>query len=92
MTVRGGRSIQARQLVFQSYYHLLAHEFSNGSSLRPSWGRTCRASYPRRLPNKGRYGCAASAKPRPGKISPNNLMPGQRSAQKPNDRTSFHEL
>ena len=30
-----------------------------------------------RLPNKGRYGYAASAKPRPGKISPNNPMPGQ---------------
>ena len=44
------------------------------------------------LPNKGRYGCAASAKPRPGKISPKNLMPGQKSAQKPNDRASFHEL
>ena len=44
------------------------------------------------LPNKGRYGCAASAKPRPGKISPKNLMPGQKSDQKPNDRTSFHEL
>ena len=29
------------------------------------------------LHNKGRYGCAASAKPRPGKISPKNLMPGQ---------------
>ena len=39
------------------------------------------------LPNKGRYGCAASAKPRPGTISPKkpnasakvpkNLMTGQ---------------
>ena len=48
-----------------------------------------------RLPNKGRYECAASAasaKPRPGKISPKNLMPGQKSAQKPNDRASFHEF
>ena len=31
-----------------------------------------------RLPNKGRYGCAASAKPRPGKISSKNLMPRQK--------------
>ena len=45
-----------------------------------------------RLPNNCRYGCAASAKPRPGKISPKNLMPGQKSAQKLNDRASFHEL
>ena len=45
-----------------------------------------------RLPNRDRYGCAASAKPRPGKISPKNLMPGQKGAQKPNDRASFHEL
>ena len=44
------------------------------------------------LPNKGSHGCAASAKPRPGKISTKNLMPGQKSAQKPNDRASFHEL
>ena len=35
----------------------------------------------RRLPNKGRYGCAASAKPRPGKISQKNLMPGQKVPQ-----------
>ena len=35
---------------------------------------------------------AVSAKPRPGKISPKNLMPGQKSAQKPTDRASFHEL
>ena len=34
-----------------------------------------------RLPNKGRYRCAASAKPRPGKISQKNLMPGQKSAK-----------
>ena len=33
-----------------------------------------------------------SAKPRPGKISPKKLMPGQKSAQKPNDQASFHEL
>ena len=45
-----------------------------------------------RLPNKVRYGCAPGAKTRPGKISPKNLMPGQKSAQKPNDRASFHEL
>ena len=45
-----------------------------------------------RLPDKGRYGCAPSAKPRPGKISPKILMPGQKRAQKPNDRASFHEL
>ena len=42
-----------------------------------------------RLPNKVRYGCATSAKPRPGKISPKNLMPGQKSAQKPNDWARF---
>ena len=30
-----------------------------------------------RLPNKDRYGCVVSAKPRPGKISQKNLMPGQ---------------
>ena len=45
-----------------------------------------------RLPNKGRYGCAASAKRRPGKISQKNLMPWQKSVQKPNDWASFHEL
>ena len=44
------------------------------------------------LPDKGRYGCSVSAKHRPGKISPKNLMPWQKSAQKPNDRASFHEL
>ena len=43
-------------------------------------------------PNKVRYGCVLSAKPRPGKISKRNLMPGQKSAQKPNERASFHEL
>ena len=30
------------------------------------------------LPNKGRYGCTASAKPRLETISPKNLMPGQK--------------
>ena len=30
------------------------------------------------LPNKGRYGYAASAKPRLETISPKNLMPGQK--------------
>ena len=30
------------------------------------------------LPNKGRYGFAATAKPRPGKISQRNLMPWQK--------------
>ena len=30
--LRGGQSIQARQLVFQSYYRVLAYQFSNGSS------------------------------------------------------------
>ena len=44
------------------------------------------------LPNKGGYGCAASAKPRPGKISQENPMPGQKSAQRPNDRATFREL
>ena len=29
------------------------------------------------LHNKGRYGCAARAKPMPGKTSPKNLLPGQ---------------
>ena len=33
------------------------------------------------LPNKGRYGCVASAKPSPGKISRKNLMPGQITAK-----------
>ena len=46
----------------------------------------------RRLPNKGRYGYVTSAKPRPGKISPKSLMPGQKSAQKPNDWASFHDF
>ena len=45
-----------------------------------------------RLLFKGRYGCAVSAKPMPGKISPKNLMSMQKSAQKPNDRANFHEL
>ena len=35
-----------------------------------------------RLPDKGRYGCVASAKPRPGTISPKNLMPGQKKCPK----------
>ena len=43
-------------------------------------------------PNKGKYGCAASAKPRLGKFAPKNLMPEQKRAQKPNDRASFHDL
>ena len=34
------------------------------------------------LPNKGRYGCAASEKPKPGK----------KSAQRPNDGASFHDF
>ena len=42
------------------------------------------------VPNKGRYGCVASAIPWPGTISPKNLMPGQKSAQKPNDWASFY--
>ena len=45
-----------------------------------------------RLSNIGRYGCAASTKPRPGTISPRNLMPGQKSAQKPYTRASFREF
>ena len=45
-----------------------------------------------RLPNKGRYGCAVSAKPRPGKISPKKTQCPGKSAQKPTDRASFHEL
>ena len=44
------------------------------------------------LPNKGRYRCVASAKPRPGTISPKNLIPRQKSAQKPNDGASFHDF
>ena len=40
-----------------------------------------------------RYGCAVSTKPRPGKISQENLMNvWAKSAQKLNDWTSFHEL
>ena len=35
------------------------------------------------LLNRGRYGCAASAKPRLGKISRKNPMPEQKSAQEP---------
>ena len=42
-----------------------------------------------RLPDKGMYGCAPSAKPGPGKISPKILMPGQKSAKKPNDGQVF---
>ena len=34
----------------------------------------------------------ACTKPRPGKISPKNLMPRQKGVQKPNDWASFHEL
>ena len=45
-----------------------------------------------RLPNKGRYGNAASAKPRPGTISPKTLCLGKKSAQKPNDGASFHDF
>ena len=44
------------------------------------------------LANKGRYGCAASAKPRPGKTFPKIPMPEQKSAQKPDDWASFHKL
>ena len=45
---RGCRSIQARQIVFQLYYRLLAQKFSNGGSLRHrSGGKTCHALYPR---------------------------------------------
>ena len=40
------------------------------------------------LLNKGRFGCSASTK----RISPKNLMPGQKSTQKPDDRASFREL
>ena len=42
-----------------------------------------------RLPDKGMYGCAPSAKPRPGKISLKILMPGKKVPRKPNDRESF---
>ena len=38
------------------------------------------------------YGFAVSTKPRLGRISQENLMPGQKTAQKPNDLASFHEL
>ena len=41
-------------------------------------------------PNKSRYGCVASPKPSPGKISQKNLMPGHCNCQKPNDQASFH--
>ena len=37
------------------------------------------------LPSKCRYGCAANAKSRSGKISQKNLMSGQKNAQKPNN-------
>ena len=33
------------------------------------------------FPNKGMYGCVASAKPSPGKISRKNLMHGQITAK-----------
>ena len=33
----GGRSIQAKQLVFQSYYHLFSYRFSDSISLRLFW-------------------------------------------------------
>ena len=39
-------------------------------------------------PNRGN-GCAVSTKARLGKISPKNFMPGQKSAQKPNDQDVF---
>ena len=44
----------------------------------------------RRLPNKGRHGCAANVKLRPGKFS---QKPDARakSAQKSNDLPSFHD-
>ena len=44
------------------------------------------------LPNKGRYGCAASAKARPGKISPNKPNARAKKCQKPNDRARYNEL
>ena len=43
-----------------------------------------------RLPNKGRYGCVASAKLRPGKISRKKTNARANNCQKPNDRASFH--
>ena len=43
-----------------------------------------------RLPNEGRYGCAASAKPRPGKIFPKNNTRAK-NAQKPNYRAKFSQ-
>ena len=45
-----------------------------------------------RLPNIGRYGCAASAKPSSSKISPKKPNVCSKSAQKPNNRASFREL
>ena len=42
---------------------------------RLMWGELM----PQNLDNEGRYGCAASAKPRLETISPRNLIPGQKS-------------
>ena len=39
-----------------------------------------------------RYGCAASTKPRPGRIFQENLIPEQNTAQKPNDLASLYKL
>ena len=53
----------------------------------PGWGgwlpNRCTCRYGGWLPNRCtcRYGCVVSAKARLGKISPKNLMPGQKSAQ-----------
>ena len=44
------------------------------------------------LSNKGRYGCAASAKPWSGKISQKKPNARAKSAQKPDDQAGFYEL
>ena len=43
----GGQSIQVRQLVFQSYYHVLNRVLLMAVSWDPSWERTCYVPCPR---------------------------------------------
>ena len=46
LSTRGGQSIQARQPVFQSYYHVFTCKFTDGSSLRPFLGKDVPCSMP----------------------------------------------